>query len=328
MVVPTARRLIVITRPALRSSALPLTFAIIAAPPALAQVVQPGQAAQESAESARPDDEAEPKHVPTYAAPPVYETVVRTGIAENDLVGAYAQPRWTGARLFPTTRIYVLPPNTLQLEYWLDSVVPLAHPEDVRFRNLYEVEIGLGHRLQLDLYLRTEQKGWTGAEGVESEKIELRYAFADWGRIFGNPTLYVEFSRFSEAPPTVEAKLLLGGNLAARMHWGVNLVFERDLGGGSLVNQYGVTGGLAYAVIDREFSLGAELQVESSDGGKHGRGRLEELWALAGPSIQWRPVPPLHIDLVALFGGLGSRESGALDFVAGARQWLVIGWEL
>jgi hypothetical protein len=215
------------------------------------------------------------------------------------------------------------------MEYWLDTKMAFEDANNVRFRNLYELEIGLGYRIQLDLYLRTEQQGYQGKMEVESEKIELRYAFADWGKIPGNPTIYLELSRFTEGPMTLEAKLLLGGNLAARAHWGVNLVFERDLGGSMLYNQYGVTGGLSFTIVDRKFSLGVELQFESTDGGRNGRGNLSEANILAGPTIQWRPVTPLHIDLVALFGALGEGDgAGAFDFKAGMRPLLVIGWEL
>ena len=303
---------------------------------AQAQVVQPGQAAQEQDEDAADATRAEQtraaegptSRVPSYAAQPNYETIVRGEIAENDPIGSYDQPRWTASRLFPTTRVYVLPAKTIQLEYWLDTVMPFSTPSDVRFRNLYEVEMGLGYRLQLDLYVRTEQQGDQGPLAVESEKLELRWALADWGVIPGNPTLYFEASRFTDGPATLESKLLLGGNIGGRLHWGANLVFEHDLWGDALANQYGVTGGISYALIDRVFSLGAELQVESTDQGKHVRNKLDELWVLAGPTIQWRPVPPAHVDLVALVGGLGERDTDKLKFKAGMRPLLVVGWEL
>jgi hypothetical protein len=312
--------------------------------PAAGQPTPAQPAAPEAPKPAEPIKNAWPLqegHLPSYAAPPRYESVVRGAITDNDPIGDYGQPRWTGARLFPTTRVYILPANTVQMEYWLDVVMPFGGgssfagqfpggtPDDSRLRNLYELEIGLGYHLQLDLYLRTEQQGYQGALQVESEKLELRWALADWGVIPGNPTLYFELSRFSGGPMTLETKVLLGGNLASRLHWGVNLVFERDLGGTPLYNQYGVTAGLSGAVVDRKFSLGVEVQVESTDGGRDDRGNLSELWILGGPSIQWRPVPPLHIDLVALFGGLGDHDvSGAFAWRGGMRPLVVIGWEL
>ena len=312
------------------------------ASPAMAQdgIAQPGQAAADhAAEQPGPPEQGPTQpsgawplqegHVPSYKAPPKYQTVVRGEIQDNDPIGEYGQPRWTAWRLFPTTRVYVVPAGTVQLEFWLDTLLPFSDPDEVRFRGLYELEIGLGHRLQLDLYLRTEQKGYQGKLELESEKLELRWALADWGVIPGNPTLYLELSRFTEGPMTLEAKVLLGGNLASRTHWGVNLVFERDLGGTHLYNQYGVTAGLSYVVLDRTFSLGAELQFESADGGRNDRGSLSEAKLLAGPSLQWRPVPPVHVDLVALFGGLGGRsDTGDFEWRAGMRPLLVVGCEL
>jgi hypothetical protein len=291
----------------------------------------PAQAAQEGQENRtegpRQDEQSGAVHVPSYVAVPKYETVVKTGLRENQPIGDYEQPRWTASRLFPTTRIYVVPPGTVQLEYWLDTKLAFPSPSDVRYRNLYELELGLGHRLQLDFYLRTEQDGQTGPLTLESEKIELRWALADWGRIWGNPTLYFEVSRFSDAPPTLESKLLLGGSIASRVHWGLNLVYERDLSGAAKVNQYGVTSGIDYAIIDYKLSAGLELLLESADNGTD-RNHLQELSVVAGPSIQWRPTPPVHIDLVVMFGAMGERQDSALSFDPGMRQLLVVGYEL
>jgi hypothetical protein len=296
---------------------LVVTFASLQAK-AQSGIAQPGQAAQENSEAGKP-----PRSTSKNS------TVVQGALQENDLIGDYAQPRWTAQRLFPTTRIYVVPPESIQLEYWLDTLAAFSSPGDVRFRNLYELELGLGHRLQLDLYVRTEQKGYQGTMELESEKLELRWALADWGKLPGNPTLYFELSRFTEGPATLETKLLLGGNLAARMHWGLNVVFERDLGGSALLNQYGVTAGIAYAVTDRKLSIGAELQFESTDGGRDARGQLDEVKVFAGPSVQWRPVGPVHVDLVALIGAFGERnEAGELGLSAGMRPLLVIGYAL
>jgi hypothetical protein len=156
----------------------------------------------------------------------------------------------------------------------------------------------------------------------------MRYAFADWGRLPGNPTLYEELSRFSDGPPTLESKLLLSGNVGERLHWGANLVFERDLAGHALFNQYGFTGGLMYVLADRVFALGGEVLVESTDMGAGDRGELAELWLQAGPCLQWHPVPPLHINLVWLFGAYGERGSTKLEYDARTRPLLVLGWEL
>src|SRR5262245_26788105 len=39
-------------------------------------------------------------------------------LREEDRVGTYAQPRWTATRRFPNTRIYVIPENQIEVEFW------------------------------------------------------------------------------------------------------------------------------------------------------------------------------------------------------------------
>ena len=44
---------------------------------------------------------------------------------------------------------------------------------------------------------------------LDESKVELRWAFADWGKIWGNPTIYLEWKGEDAAPDHVEGKLLL-----------------------------------------------------------------------------------------------------------------------
>ena len=37
---------------------------------------------------------------------------------EDELIGTYAQPRWTATRLMPSTRIYVIPEGKTDVELW------------------------------------------------------------------------------------------------------------------------------------------------------------------------------------------------------------------
>ena len=65
-------------------------------------------------------------------------------------------------------------------------------------------------------------------------------------------------------------------------------------------HEYAVTAGLAHTLVDEQLSLGVELKVEAVDRGGT-RFDFSELELLGGPSLQWRPVPALHVDLVVLF---------------------------
>src|SRR6185503_20104553 len=142
--------------------------------------------------------------------------------------------------------------------------------------------------------------GHHGAWELHKEKIELRWALADWGAIPLNPTLYVEFAREHGGPPLIELKALLGEQLAPRWHFGANLVWEHQLGDDQ-ENETAITLALAYSLCDDVFSLGAEVKAETVDTKGH-RYELESWELLAGPSLSWAPTPPMHVLLVALFG--------------------------
>ena len=266
--------------------------------------------------------------MPSYAAPAIPETKVSAprALREEQLIGTYAQPRWTAKRRFPTTRIYVVPEGTAQFEWWLETKTPFDAADNSRFRSQFEFEFGLGHRLQLDLYLETEQQAF-GEWGLSAEKFEVRYAFADWGQLPGNPTLYVEWVRQHEGPHKAELKLLLGDELAPRVHWGANLVYERALGG-SREAEYAATAGVGYTLRDEQFSLGGELKVELVDV-KDRRFKFDAFEVLVGPSLQWRPVKAAHVDLVALVGTEFERGDPEADFESEVilEPTLVFGWE-
>jgi len=208
----------------------------------------------------------------------------------------------------------VRPPGQFELEYWTRVQVPREGQTTVQTQ--YEAQVGLPGRLQLDLYWVNEKTGSEGALELAEQKFELRHALADWGVIPANPTLYLEWVERSERPDKVEAKLLLGGQIATGWHWGSNLVFEHEISG-ELENEYGLTLGVARTMVDEKLSLGAEIKAALVD--THGeRGDFSEELEL-GPSLQWRPVPAMHLDFAPLFG-IGSDSRRADIF-------LVLGWE-
>lgn len=259
------------------------SIAVLAGSPAMAQVLQPGQASQDQGE-----DPEKP-----------YQTTVIPEGSEDALVGSYNQPAWTARRRFPTTRVYVMPAGHVALEWWWEAKYDLSDDDDTRYRQQYELELGLGHRLQLDLYLTTEQLG-TGPLAIHEEKAEIRYAFADWNVIPTNPTIYVEWVRQNDGPHKGELKGLFGGDLGARLHWGANLVYEREFGGDD-EQEYAITGGVAYGAIDNKLSVGGEVKVETVDVAGD-RFAFDAYEILAGPSFQWSPVRRIHIDMVLLLG--------------------------
>ncbi len=259
------------------------------------------------------------------APAPNQTTVVGERWGEAERVGPYGQPRWTDRRRFPETRVYVAPPGSATFEFWLEPKVPFDGG-DLRLRSLYEMSFGLGYRLQLDLYLRFEHNG-TDPVQLESERVELRWALADWGVLPGNPTLYLEWIRPTAAPQRLEFKLLFGGAFTDRLYWGANLFWERELWGGPQEAEYGATVGLSYSLLDSKFSLGGEARLELVDH-RNTRFNPDSVEVFLGPSISWRPIPNAHVLLVAFLGPELARNEVNAPLTGGLifQPTLVMGW--
>lgn len=218
---------------------------------------------------------------------------------EEAVVGPYGQPAWTTARRFSTTRVYLQqPPGGVGVEQWWRG----RFQRDGSYEQLLqtEVEIGLPHRWQLDLY-----ENWTANKGDRVRHhdvaVEARWAVADWGQLPLNPTLYAEWKFVDErrGPDVCELKLLLGEELAPRWHWGANFVWEQETGGGH-ATEWAASQGLSYTVVDEKLSVGVEMKLTHET--VRGERNDPEIKFVVGPSIQWRPTRNTHLDLVPLFG--------------------------
>lgn len=218
-----------------------------------------------------------------------------TQYREEDPIGSYGQPRWTAHRRFAGTRVYVRPEGQVDFEQWFRWKDKKNEPDELVTQS--EIEFGLPHRFQLDYYLITNNV--EGESTTIDNALEIRYAFADWGKLWGNPTLYVEWISTDSAPDVVETKLLFGGDVAPGWHWGANLVWEQETGG-SRASTYEFTAGLSQTLIDMKFSWGLETKLEWEDE-SGSRGDYSNNMRL-GPSFQWRPMPQMHIDFAPLFG--------------------------
>lgn len=280
--------------------------------PADKQRSMQGEAAPATRDSRRAPDFFQGR-LPSYEMPAVEVVGEKSDLREEELIGPYNQPRWTARRRFPGTRVYVRPPGAVEFEYWLRPTIEKSG--DTAIRTLYEISVGLPYRLQLDLYLRTDSGG-DGEETQVGQQVELRWALADWGVIWGNPTLYAEWVQKDGGPDVFEAKLLLGGELAPRWHWGANLVAELETGG-DREYEYQLTGGVSYALVDSIFSIGAEAQLVLLD--THDNRGSYQTTLFIGPSLIWSPFEQLNIEFAPLVGV--TQESP--DF----RAYLVVGWE-
>jgi hypothetical protein len=280
------------------------------------QVVNPANAQQD-------------KGVPNKMTEREQVVVVKgTVYSEEDRVGPYKQPEWTQHRRWPVTRVYIQqPPGAVEFEQWLEVRIPKGGGKNNETRLRQEFEFGLGHRLQLDLYAHSVYKQRQNTEGPDTNTLdwrgwsaELRYALADYDEIFGNPTLYFEYIVFNGDGESIEPKLLLGGEVAPGWHWGVNLVYERELQGlRDRTEEFKITIGFSHTIIDKVLSIGiggeTAYEIEHEDSTRGERSREIHL----GPSLQYRPVPKAHIDIEPMWGLTG--ESKRL------KMFLVFGWD-
>ena len=226
-------------------------------------------------------------------------------LREEDRVGSYGQPEWTTHRRFTETRLYVIPEGSVEFEYWLIPEIPPGGGT-TQTETQYEFEFGLPWRCQLDLYTVAHQDGNQGPMQFDQQKVEIRHALADWDEIWGNPTLYFEWAANSNVPDHVETKLLFGGEIESSWHWGANLVYEHETGAAQ-ENSYEVTGGVSKTLVDQRWSVGAEFKLafvnsktDPSAPSLHRSNTSDEL--LIGPTVQFRPLPRVHIDVAPLVG--------------------------
>jgi hypothetical protein len=278
----------------------------------LAQVSNPADAHEKPAKTLPPNMK---ERLRSWEMPEIVVTADReAALYEEQKIGSYGQPRWTATRRFLTTRGYVRPEGKMEVEYWLRTT--FNKDGTVSYRSLYELEFGLPHRLQLDIYLRTDQKT-EESEIKMSEQIELRYALADWGELPGNPTLYLEWIRHHDDPDQIEPKILFCGEMAPRWHWGLNLVAEMQVSGEEREHEYSARGGVSYSKYDSKFAIGAECEAVWADT-EDDRGNFSESLVL-GPSIQYHPNPQMTINAAPLFGVTNDSPD--------AQVWFNCGWE-
>jgi hypothetical protein len=237
-------------------------------------------------------------------------------LREEELIGPYQQPRWTTQRRFPKVRVYTIPEGEQEIEYWTRVDVPKDSKEPWEVQHFFEYEIGLPYHLQFDTYLvlRNEDGGFDGPTRHDGQ-FEMRWALDDWGKIFANPTFYLEYVWREATADKIEAKALFGDELAPRWHWGLNLVYEGETSG-DCEHEYSATAGLSYTVLDEGLSVGVEAEKAYADAADD-RGKFSND-LLVGPSIQVRTSRSTHVNLTPLIGLHGGTA---------AKIFLNAGWE-
>lgn len=282
--------------------------------------ILPGAEAAKQAEKARAGDE-EPSlttdtRLRTYEMPALtIRGAPLPKYRDDELIGDYAQPRWTAQRLFSGTRVYVIPKGAVDFEQWFRWEKPKnGGPTTVTTQS--ELEIGLPHRLQLDLYLNNKHEINRDTSSSSGASAEIRWALADWGKIWGNPALYLEYTTMSGGPDLIEGKILFGDTLAPGWHWGVNLSVEQQLSHDRTTEKQ-LTAGISHTVIDHVLDVGVETRLgwTSAAGSRSHNDRDLQV----GPSFRWRPVKQMHVDFAPLFGI--TKDSMKIN------AYLITGWE-
>jgi hypothetical protein len=216
---------------------------------------------------------------------------------EERPLGPNQQPEWTARRRFTTTRVYVQPPWQIEAETGWDATYGRSgKPHHLLTQ---EIEIGLPYRLQLDYEYAETVDGdrWRN----DSSSVELRWAFAEWGKIPLNPTVKAEWKFNNALADAYELSLALGEEITPRWHWGVNLFYEQQVGD-DRETEYAISQAVSYTVIDEKLGVGVEMKfdVETDNLDRHAYPVF-----LIGPSVQWRPTPRTHLDIAPLFGTTG-----------------------
>lgn len=239
------------------------------------------------------------------------DVVSRPVPGENKIVGTYDQPEWTARRPFPGVSVYVVPEGEFELELALDSRREAHATTDRNWTQ--ELEIGLGHRLQLTLQnsVRNFLENRPGPTGWREDSLDvsLRYALGDWGKLLFNPALSAGLRLNSGGSPAALVGLVIGDELTPRWHWAANLDGDGQFGGPSL-REVTADVALTYSILNETLSLGMQAGARSV----HGHGVRGANYGHFGPCVQFRPWDELHVNGVCLWSD-GSHGASRFEFL-------------
>ena len=227
-------------------------------------------------------------------------------------------PTWTQSRSFTGTRFWRLDKGEQEFEAWYTA--RFKHDGvPGQERHLWQLEymVSLIKGVQLDVYFNYVKE--TGDDPhVEGAQIETRIAPWDYGRIFGNPALYLEWHPQTRGPNRGEVRLLFGGQLVPNLRAALNPFYEANLDSASGVKadykpetEIGVSGAMGYAVLPM-VSFGAEARTSAEQQGKPGFSDKHYFSVVKAGPAAWLSFAEhrLHVT-AAVLGGL-TRDSDAI----------------
>ncbi|MEZ4464653.1 MAG: hypothetical protein R3F43_09170 [bacterium] len=226
----------------------------------------------------------------------------------------------------PHHSIYVAPKGQFAIEYRLRSTTDLenfSRADAKKYRSIYEIEPGLGHRLRRLVPHRRAGRPRLPSK-VAKESAE-RYALADWGEIFGgNPTLYFEYGREGAAATSPRAsscwrrghrRACTPASTGAR----ARPLRRRD----QRVQDHGRP--LQDPGRQGSFPSGPEVEVEFVDV-KGSRFDFVEKQYVAGPSLSWQPGQEHAPALWTLLGIAQEKTDDGDESTVIWQNWVVVGW--
>ncbi len=276
--------------PTLRNASL-LAAAIVFAAPALGQTAGgftagPGlaapapkpapdaQAKKKKAEGAAAAGEAAPEAAGKSAGPglPTAAPSDEAGGEYRTRVESYRQsPAFSQDRDFPGTRFWRLDPGAFEVEGWWTGEVGLPAKLGGGQDNFYqlEIEMGLVPHIQIDIYANMDNPPHTADYNLDGLAVEIRYSIArDYGEIWGNPVLYLEFTPQYFNSPRLEGRLLFGGDVlpgkpgflvaAGNLYYEQNLLPSQTPDG--IDAELGVDAAASFNVVNDVLRLGAEVK--------------------------------------------------------------------
>lgn len=265
---------------------------------------------------------------------PVSDTIdvrpkAKAEVSPDTLEGSYKQPQWSAHRLFTNSRVYVIEEHQVEVEAWA-KIQTFTDTNQNYVRYQQEIEVGLGHHLQLDVYVN-EHNFYNPDKGkrmydMEGQQYELRWALADWGALPMNPTLYFEYHPIKNNPERFEFRLLLSDNIAANWHYAANLGYEVDLWGskdeGRPEREIPLDFAIGTTTFNPHLSVGAEVKVEWRDDANTRGHFVQEVDV--GPALQWRPTHDFHLNVSPLWGvkDVDKNISPVME------TWIIAGLEL
>ena len=160
----------------------------------------------------------------------------------------------------------------------------------------------------------------------EGVSIEGRWAFANWGVIPLNPTVYAEWLQGSRAEPDkfdrYEFKLLLADEFWESVYYAANFTFEQETGG-ERDQELAFSQAFSTTLIERELLGGIEMVLESTS--VQGARSHPQVEFDIGPSLQWRPTERTFLDVVPLFGTTGDSPAVEMYVIFGINFGRVAG---